>query len=110
MTLDEIKDIVRVSSKYELDWPSQLDEYIEKVYTPVKQAVASGDIVVIDYLTQCTAEERDDVYTGFADGAKEGGCQAAIDLYVDHCKKMGYEIDKSVIKRRIPQNKRLTIV
>ena len=35
MTIDQIKEILRVSGTFDLDFPDEMDEYTDKVYNPV---------------------------------------------------------------------------
>ena len=96
MNLDEIKHIVSIAGKYNLNDPYQMDEFYAKAYKPVLKAVAENDKTVIDYLLSCTKEERHELYTAVEAGAIKGKHPEAIALYKMICEEQGYKIDSRI--------------
>ena len=96
MSLDQIKEIVKISGTFDLDFSDEMDEYLEKVYEPVRAAVADNEKTVMDYLVGCSADEIKDVYTAIEDGALDGNNQEAAALCVKHCKEMGFKVDEEI--------------
>ena len=94
MTLQEAKRIVSISSTFDLDY--QESEYFDQVFKPMRQAVASGNEVVINYLKGLSMEELTDVYTAIAWGAKYGKHPDAIQLYVKMCDAKGYKVNTEI--------------
>ena len=93
MSLDQIKEIVKISGTFDLDFSDEMDEYLEKVYEPVRAAVADNDAIVIEYLSKCGKNEIDNLITAVRAGALEGKNKKAAALYVKHSRDMGDQID-----------------
>ena len=95
MTLQEAKDIVKISKTFDLNY--QENEYFDRVFKPLREAVASGNMNVIEYLDSLSKEEYSDVYTAVAWGAKYGKHPKAIQLYKKMCKAEGYRLDPEIV-------------
>ena len=101
MTLEEIKHIADISTSYDLDFPSQMDEYYAKVYTPVRKAVANNDKTVIDYISTCTGDVQYYLSTAVEAGTIDGQHPEAITLYKKICAEQGFEMDDRVMVDKI---------
>ena len=101
MTLQEIQNIAKTSVTYDLDFPSQMDEYYEKVYMPVRKAVANNDKVVINFILTCNEKEQDRLLTAVEAGAIDGQHPEAIALCKKMCEEQGVEIDDRVMISKI---------
>ena len=97
MTIDEIKRIAEISTTYDLDFPDQMDEYCNKVYEPVKKAVADNDKTVIDFIGSCNERQQYCLATAVEDGTIEGQHPDAIALYKKIWGKNGFRIDNRVM-------------
>lgn len=93
---EEIQHIVEIAGTYDLNFSDQMDEFDEKVYYPVRKAVAGNDKTTIDYLWKCSKDERHELYTAVADGAIDGQHPEAIALYKKICGEQGYRIDERI--------------
>ena len=96
MTLEELKDIVKIVGSYNLNDPFQMDEFYSKAYKPVLNAVAENNKMVIDYLMSCTKDERGYLFTAVERGAIKGKHPEAIALYKLLCAEKGYRVDSRI--------------
>lgn len=96
MTLKEIKHIVEIAGTYDLDFPDDMDEFLETAYNPVREAVANNDKTVIDYIGNCNEKGQFILYTAVVDGAADGQHPDAIKLYEKIRKENGFKIDSRI--------------
>jgi hypothetical protein len=96
MTLKEIQDVVKLAPTFNLNSLQQLEEFDEKVYYPVRKAVANNDPIAIDYISRCSEKELDGVFTAVEDGAIESKNPDTIKFYENVCKKIRCRIIKIV--------------
>jgi len=101
LTLEDIQHIAEISTAYDLDFPDQMDEWSEKVYFPVRKAIASNDKTVIDYLYSCTGDTQFYLSTAVEDGTLDGQYPEAIVLYKKFCDEQGFKINSKVMMDKI---------
>jgi hypothetical protein len=102
MTLQEIKHIIAIKDNYHEDISEHVLEFEEKVYNPVKEAIANNNTIVIEYLESCTQEERYGLCTAIERGLQESqavnegiireGYDRAVNLYRVICEENNYPI------------------
>ena len=101
MTLNEIQHIAEISNTYDLDFPSQMDEWCEKVYSPVRKAIANNDKTVIDYISNYDTKDKYNLFTPVEDGALDGQHPEAIALCVKLCNELNVRVDDRLMLNKI---------
>ena len=63
MTVNELQRIIKFAKEYlggefAEYYPPEYSVFLEKIYNPIKEAITSNNADVVDYLTECSAEDR----------------------------------------------------